>query len=50
MNLWAQAILIALIALPIAYAYDCWRQMRAERFRQVVKWLEELEAWEDDDE
>jgi len=50
MNLWAQAILITLMALPIAYAWDRWRELQQERSQRVITFLEQLEAWEDDDE
>jgi hypothetical protein len=47
MNLWEEAIIIALMALPIAYAYDRWQEIRAERNKRIITFLEELEDWED---
>jgi hypothetical protein len=49
MSLWTQAILIAFMALPIAYALDRYRELRREQDRRIITFLEELEDWEDDD-
>lgn len=50
MSLWTQAIILALMALPVAYAYDRLAELRRERNRRIITFIEELEDWEDDDE
>lgn len=49
MNLWGEAIIISLMALPIAFAYDRLVEIRRERNQRIITFLEELENWEDDE-